>query len=162
MESRESRATGADQGQDDTTTITNTSNTCHEVHLEVPLYVKGATKEENLAYKRFLDYMEEKRLEARLRLDADEEKKDRAKKAEERWHLLRECTEYLEENAEGWRQRKIKEVERIREEEKTDRLTIVKLKKMRYGISRLNKAENSRLKLRAEERILKARARENL
>ena len=54
LESRESRETGADsqriddQGQDDTSAITNTSNTFHEVHSEAPLYVKGTTKEENL------------------------------------------------------------------------------------------------------------------
>ena len=54
-----------------------------------------------------------------------------------------------------------KEVERVKEEEKMDRLAVVKMKKKRYGIGKMNKEESMRMKKRSEERILMARGREN-
>ena len=124
--------------------------------------VKGASEEENRRYQSFLEHMEMRRKEAKARMEADEERKEDAKKKAERWALLRRCLEYLAANEEGWRTRRLEEVERVKEEEKRDRLAVVRLKKMRYGIGRLNKEEASRMKSRSEERILLARGRENL
>ena len=70
---------------------------------------------------------------------------------EANWSLLRESISFLKENEDGWQQRRIKEVDRIKEEEKKDRLEICKEKKKRYGIKKLNKEENRRLKERTEE-----------
>lgn len=53
-------------------------------------------------------------------------------------------------------------MERIKAEEKKDRLAVGNIKKKRYGIGKLNKEENLRLKSRTEDRILLARGRENL
>ena len=75
---------------------------------------------------------------------------------------LRECTKFLEENAEGWRKRKLKEVERLKREEKEERLAIIKVKKKRYGIAKLNSEETKRIRMRSEDRILLAKAKENL
>ena len=74
---------------------------------------------------------------------------------------MRLSIQYLKENEPKWRSRKIKECERIRQEEKNDRLAISKMKKMRYGIKGLNKEENGRMKQRTEERLEIARAKEN-
>ena len=53
-------------------------------------------------------------------------------------------------------------MERIKAEEKKDRLAVGNIKKKRYGIGKLNNEENLRLKSRTEDRILLARGRENL
>ena len=42
---------------------------------------------------------------------------------------------FLRENVDIWRERKIGECERIREEEKKDRLAVAKEKKRKYGIN---------------------------
>jgi hypothetical protein len=52
---------------------------------------------------------------------------------------LRESAAFLRTNADKWRERKIKECDRIREEEKKDRLAVVREKKRKYGIKRLSK-----------------------
>ena len=57
--------------------------------------------------------------------------------------------------------RKIKEVDRIKEEEKRDILAICKEKKKRYDIKKMNKEENRRSKERTEERILIFQAKAN-
>jgi hypothetical protein len=57
--------------------------------------------------------------------------------------------------------RKIKEVDRIKEEEKRDRLAICKEKKKRYDIKKMNKEENRRSKERTDERILISQAKAN-
>ena len=69
---------------------------------------------------------------------------------------------FLRENVEKWRERKIGECERIREEEKKDRLAVAKEKKRKYGIKRLSKEENMRMTRRTEERLEIAKAKENL
>jgi hypothetical protein len=69
---------------------------------------------------------------------------------------------YLRKHEEGWRVRKMKECDRIREEERMDRLAIVREKKRKYGIKRISKEENMRLKKRTEERLEIASAKENL
>ena len=126
------------------------------------VWVKGATRSDNDRYRSFLAYMEEKREEARLRLQEDEDRKDDARRKEESWDLMKEAVKYLKEKGDGWRERRIEECERIREEEKTDRLALVKEKKKRYGLKRLSKEENSRLKSRTEDRILISQSKANL
>ena len=116
----------------------------------------------NDRYRSFLAYMEEKREEARVRLKEDEDRKDAARKKEESWELMKEAVRFLKEKKDGWRERRIEECERIREEEKKDRLALVKEKKKRYGLKRLSKEENSRLKSRTEERLLVSQAKANL
>ena len=74
---------------------------------------------------------------------------------------MRETTKYLKENDTGWTKRKMKETARIRAEEKADRLAIVAEKKKRYGLNRLSKEENKRLKERTEDRVTLAMARGN-
>ena len=135
-----------------------------QVHQErvSPTYVKGASKEENQRYGEFLTYMEEKREEARCLLEEDNERKRRAKEKERSWELLKTSIKFLEENAAGWRMRRLKEVDRVKEQEKEDRKAIIKVKKKRYGIGKLSKEENTRLSMRSEERILIARGKENL
>ena len=62
-----------------------------------------------------------------------------AGRREEHWRLLRESVRFLRENEAGWQQRKIKEVDRIKEMEKAERLAIASQKKKRYGIKTLKK-----------------------
>ena len=69
--------------------------------------------------------------------------------------------EYLKQNEDRWRCNKIDKCERIKEEEKKDRLAIVKGMKKRYGLQKLSKEENRRLKSRTEDRIEIAKAKEN-
>ena len=54
------------------------------------------------------------------------------------------------------------ECDRIREEVKKDRLAVVKEKKRKYGIRRLNKEDNMRITKRTEERLEIAKSKENL
>ena len=61
--------------------------------------------------------------------------------------------EFLKKNEKGWQTRKIREIERIKEEEKVERLTICAQKKKRYGIKNLTKEENKRMKERTAQRI---------
>ena len=70
-----------DQGQKDAAATTNTNKETKEENI---LYVKGATEEENLTYRKFLAYMEEKRVTARIMLEQDEKRKERARKEEEK------------------------------------------------------------------------------
>jgi hypothetical protein len=129
---------------------------------DTQVWVKGSTEEDNRRYRELMDYMEEKRLEARELLKAENDRKARAKKKESSWALLRLSMAYLREHEEGWRVRKMKEFDRIREEEKEDRLAIVREKKRKYGIKRISKEENMRLKKRTEERLEIASAKGNL
>ena len=62
---------------------------------------------------------------------------------------------------ERWRTTRIEECDRIREEEKIDRLAIAREKKKRYGLKKLSQEENRRLKGRTEDRLEIARAKEN-
>jgi hypothetical protein len=57
---------------------------------------------------------------------------------------------------------RIDECDRIREEEKKDRLAVAKEKKRKYGLKRLSKEENMRMTMRTEERLEIAKAKENL
>ena len=95
-------------------------------------------------------------------MQEDEERKEAAKKKEESWHLLREATSFLKKNADGWNERRIEECERVKREEKEDRLAIVKEKKKRYGLKKMSKEESMRMKQRTEEKIMLAKMRSNL
>jgi hypothetical protein len=75
-------------------------------------------------------------------LEIDRSMKEDAQRKENHWKLLRACIETIKENEIKWTTRKIKECERIKKEEKRDRLAIVKEKNRRYGLNRLNKEEN--------------------
>ena len=118
-------------------------------------------KEEKEKYKRFLEYCEEKRREWRKQEEEDTARKEDAKRKEENWKLLRESISFLKKNESKWQHRKIKEVERIKNEEKADRLAISRQKKKKYGIKQLNKEENRRIKERTEERIHISQAKAN-
>ena len=133
---------------------------CQGVQEEV--WVRGARNEENLRYKNILKYMEERRQEARDRQQEDEARRGRAKKRHESFELLRTSLNFLREREETWRTRKIAECERIKEEEKKDRLAMAKEKKRWYGQQRLSKEENKRIKMRTEEKLDIARGKTNL
>ena len=53
------------------------------------------------------------------------EEKRRAKEKEKSWDLLKTSIKFLEENAAGWRVRRLKEVDRVKEEEKEDKRAIL-------------------------------------
>ena len=129
---------------------------------DTPVWVRGSSEEDTKRYKELMDYMEEKRVEARELLREENERKERAKEKENSWALLRLSMAYLKEHEEGWRVRKLKECDRIREEEKMDRLAVVREKKRKYGLKRISKEENKRLKRRTEERLEIASAKANL
>ena len=101
------------------------------------------------------------RTASKMRQEEDEERKRDAQRKERSWSLLRTSMEYLKEKEECWQQRKIREVDKIKEEEKRDRLAICKEKKKRYGIKTMNKEEKKRLKQRTEERIIISQAKAN-
>ena len=61
--------------------------------------------------------------------------------------------DFLRENDAKWQTRRKEEVDRIKEEEKKDRLAICKEKKKIYGIKKLNKEENLRLKRREKQSL---------
>ena len=80
---------------------------------------------------------------------------------EREWEMLRESVNILKNNEERWRTRRIDECERIKEEEKRDRLAIVREKRKRYGLKKLSVEEKRRLKRRTEDRLKIAQAKEN-
>ena len=109
----------------------------------------------------FLAYCEDRRMSWRQQEEEDTRRKEEKRKKEEHWGLLRESIAFLKENEVHWQQRRIGEVARIQEEEKVDRLAICAQKKKRYGLKRLSKEENRRIKERTEERILISQAKAN-
>ena len=100
------------------------------------IWVKGANEEDDARYRRFLTYMEEKRQEARMLLQKEDDKKKEAKEKEARWALLRESMAFLKENSHTWQERKVEECERLKQEAKEDRLAVTRMKKKRYGIKK--------------------------
>ena len=121
----------------------------------------GVSEEDNKRYLEFLEYCLERRQEVKRSRGEDEARKAEALRKEEAWQLMRTSLEFLRSNEDKWRCRRIDECERIKEEDRKDRLAIAKEKKKRYGLKRLSKEENKRLKSRTEERIKIARAKEN-
>ena len=53
--------------------------------------------------------MEEKRQEAKMLLQKEDDKKKEAKEKEARWALLRESMAFLRENSNTWQERKVEE-----------------------------------------------------
>ena len=80
---------------------------------------------------------------------------------EKAWEMMRESITFMKTHEEKWRTRRIEECDRIKEEEKIDRLAIAREKKKRYGLKKLSVEENRRLKGRTEDRLEIARAKEN-
>ena len=126
------------------------------------VWVQGSLEDDKQRYRDLMAYMEEKRVEAKELLREERERKEIAKKKEESWTLLRMSISFLKQNEEGWKLRKMKECERIREEEKQDRLALAREKKRKYGIKKISKEENQRLKKRTGERLEIASAKGNL
>ena len=62
--------------------------------------MKGAPTEDNQRYKRFLEYMEEKREEARERQKEEDERRGMARRKEESWELMRVAVRFLRDNTE--------------------------------------------------------------
>ena len=87
------------------------------------------------------------------RREEDEDRKKRALAKEKAWEMMRESVNFLKSNEERWRTRRIEECDRIREEEKRDRLAIAREKKKRYALKKLSVVENRRLKRRTEDRL---------
>ena len=116
-------------------------------------WVAGGTEEDNERYLEFLRYCEEQREESLRRREEDEDRKKRALAKEKAWEMMRESVNFLKSNEERWRTRRIEECDRIREEEKRDRLAIAREKKKRYGLKKLSVEENRRLKRRTEDRL---------
>ena len=69
---------------------------------------------------------------------------------------------YLKEKEVKWSERRMKECSKIREEENLDRLALVRVKKLKYGIKKASKEEGMRLKKRTEERLEISTAKGNL
>ena len=61
--------------------------------------------------------------------EKDEERKRRALAKEKAWEMMRESITFLKTHEEKWRTRRIEECDRIKEEEKIDRLAIAREKK---------------------------------
>ena len=118
--------------------------------------------EENDRYRKFLEYCEERREELRLKTEEDNARFKEAKKKRDAWALLRLSVEILKERAALWATRKVAEYERIKEDDKKDRLAVAKMKKKRYGIQKLSKEETMRLRIRKEERLEISKAKSNL
>ena len=92
-------------------------------------WVAGGTEEDNKRYLEFLRYCEEMREESLRRREEDEERKRRALAKEKAWEMMRESITFLKTHEEKWRTRRIVECNRIKEEEKIDRLAIAREKK---------------------------------
>ena len=73
------------------------------------VWVQGSLEEDKKRYRDLMEYMEEKRVEAKEQLREERERKEIAKKKEECWTLLRMSISYLKQNEEGWKMRKMKE-----------------------------------------------------
>ena len=124
-------------------------------------WIQGAGDEENERYKSVLEYCEKRRIELRAKIEEDEERMKEARRKEDTWMLLRESITFLKSKEVIWRTRRLEECSRIREEEKRDRLAVVAVKKRKYGVKRMTKEENSRIKERTEERLEIATAKTN-
>ena len=99
---------------------------------EEGLLVKGMMDtEKREKYSQFLAYCEERRTDWRKQEEEDKARKETQMRKEEHWKLLRESVAFLKENERHWQQRRIKEVDRIKEEDKIDRLAVCKQKKKR-------------------------------
>jgi hypothetical protein len=60
--------------------------------------------------------------------------KRESKRKKEVWDPMRKAMEFMRKNKDKWKERRLEETKRIKEEDKRDRLAVVKEKKKRYGI----------------------------
>ena len=65
------------------------------------------------------------------------ERKDLAARLTGKWELARECTKYIRENSESWKERTFQETKRIKEEEKRLRLEVASRKKSKFELGNL-------------------------
>ena len=70
-----------------------------------------------------LEYIEKKREEKEEKEKEDVHRMARQREKQERWALMRESVKYLKENYSKWQEKKVEEWDRIKQEEKRDRLT---------------------------------------
>ena len=61
--------------------------------------------------------------------EEEDKTKQKARSMEDHWKLLRLCVKEIKEKEEKWTTRKVEELERIKEEEKEDRMAIIRKKK---------------------------------
>lgn len=111
--------------------------------------------------REFLEYCEERRKEHKRSMEDETDRKLKAEGKTASWELFRISVNFLKQNGEKWRTRKIEECDRIRAMEKEERMSIIQEKRKRYGLKTLNKEENGRLKERTSERIEIAQAKSN-
>ena len=69
-----------------------------------------------------------------------------------RWELLRLCGEYIKENSNSWKKRSLEETRRIKEEEKSLRLEIAGMKKVKYQTGNNKKEEIAKIKMNIEKK----------
>ena len=74
--------------------------------------------------------------------DDDEKRKEKARTLEKSWELVRSTREILKNSGEKWEKRRKDETERIKKEEKEERLRVVQLKKRKY----MTKEDTKKLK----------------
>ena len=66
-------------------------------------WVEGGKEEDNMRYRAFLLYCEQRRQECRIQQEEDEDRKRRAKAREQHWEMLRHSIKYLKKNeTKGW------------------------------------------------------------
>ena len=123
--------------------------------------MKDVREEDNTRYTLLLLFCEERRQENKQRQEDDEERMRIADRKKYSWDMLRVSMDFLRKNDAKWQTIKLAEVDRIKEEEKKDRLAICKGNKKRYGIKKMNKEENMRLIKRTEERVAISQAKPN-
>ena len=102
--------------------------------MEGGIWIEGGREEDNMRYRRFLAYCEERREEAKKLLEGDEDRKREAKRKKEVWDLMRESMDFLSKNQERWKERRIEERKRIKEEEQAkikDALDKARLKRLK-------------------------------
>ena len=92
------------------------------------------------------------------------EKQSQAEQLSSRWDLMRTCRDYLEKNSSRWEKRTREETERIKAEEKKERLEMGKKKKNKFGSKNeeLTKNEKDDLKKLTEIRLEIAEIRQHL
>ena len=90
------------------------------------------------------------------------ERLSKARSLSERWGLLRTCRDFIKENSKGWKERGLEERKKIREEEKEERLKIVRNKKLKFRTKNWEKTEIETLESKTARRIELAEIKHNL
>ena len=87
-------------------------------------YVEGSSKEDNQRNRDFLAYCEERRRESRRDQEDDIERKSSAESKSKHWEMMRLSTEFLKQNEQKWRTRKLEEFKIIMKLEKKELLML--------------------------------------